>query len=454
MQKTKSIKKEFIRFAVPSVIAQWVFALYTMVDGIFVARGVGELALAAVNISMPFVNFLFAISLVMAIGSSTLISIKFGEEDSHRANEIYSQNLITVGILSVILMALVFLNLNSIARFLGATPDTMEYVTTYIGTIAAFAPCFMFSYYFEILIKADGRPKLATVMVITGAVMNCILDYLFVFVFPWGIFGAAFATGLSQLTVAVFFAIYFFSGNSRLKVVKPNATAKLFARTVRLGLPSGITDFSAGIMIFFFNHAILTHIGEEGIISYTIVAYISTLVVMSLTGIAQGMQPLASYSHGSGDEKTCNKLLRYGVIAGALFTVAILVPTWLGAKGIVSIFIAPEHTALRAYSVKVFRIFSLSFIPICLSVVIGGWLTAVEKEKPAIAISLSRGFILIVASLWVLTYFFGGDGIWWAPLLSESVSALLAVWLLSLSRKRDSQLKAQPRAVQKSGIEI
>lgn len=445
----RPLKKKFARFVIPSVAAQWVFALYTMVDGMFVARGVGETALAAVNLSLPFVNFIFALSLILAVGSSTIISVCFGKNDRDGANRAYSQNLLTAGIVSLVLAAAALFNLDAIARFLGAQGDTLDYVKTYVGTIAAFSPCFMLSYYFEILIKADGRPKLATIMVATGTVLNCILDYVLVFIVPWGIFGAAFATGLSQLVVMLGFVVYFFlTKKSTLRPARFRFSPGLAWRTFRLGLPGGITDFSAGLMIFFFNHAILTYLGEQAIVSYTIVAYVNTIVVMSLTGIAQGMQPLVSYSHGRGDTATCNRLLRYGMLTAAGLSFAILVPTWLGARGIVGIFISPELTALRQYSVEVFRIFSLSFIPVGFNVIASSWLTAVERDLPAMLISLGRGFVLLLGTLWLLTTLFGGAGIWWTPTVTELLCALLSGTLLTLAlrkRRQADTLRAPPK---------
>ena len=438
----KDLKREFARYVVPSVAAQWVFALYTMVDGMFVARGVGEMALAAVNLSLPFVNLIFALSLVLAVGTSTIISIRFGQQDSEGANRAYTQNLITVGLVSLALIVAVLLNLDTIARFLGAGEHNVEYVKTYVGTIAAFTPCFMLAYYFEILIKADGKPKLATLMVAMGTVLNCLLDWLLVIVFPLGMFGAAFATGISQLAVVIAFAIYFFGKKAKLRLTRFKPSWRLLWRTIRLGMPSGITDFSAGLMIFFFNMAILATLGEEALVSYTIVAYVNTIVVMSLTGVAQGMQPLASYSYGSGNVEQCKKLLRYALVTAGVLSVVVLVPTWLGAAGIVSIFVSPQHTELRRASVEVFRIFSLSFIPVGFNVIVSGWLTAVEQEKPAALIAVARGFVFILGALWLLAVLFGGAGIWWAALLSEGACAVLsAVLLLNVLKRNKITLK-------------
>ncbi|MDL2253281.1 MATE family efflux transporter [Ruminococcaceae bacterium OttesenSCG-928-I18] len=454
----RPLHKEFGRFVVPSVIAQWVFALYTMVDGMFVARGVGELALAAVNIAMPFVNFTFALSLIIAVGTSTIVSIYFGQGNREAANRAYTQNIVTVCIASLAVTTLVLLNLRRIALFLGATPDTLTWVMQYVGTIACFNLAFMISYYFEILIKADGRPKMATVMVIIGAVLNCILDYLFVFVIEWGVLGAAVATGLSQLAVAVVFLVYFLSPKAKLRFARFRLSPRTSWRTLKLGLPSGITDFSAGMMIFLFNHAILTHISEEAIVSYTIVAYVNTIVVMSMTGVAQGFQPLVSYFYGRGQRAQCEKLLRWGLITAMALSVAIMVPTFLAAGPIVSIFISPEMAALREYSVQVFRIFSVSFLLLSFNITFSGYFTAIEREKSSVAISLARGFLLIALSLQVLTALFGGAGIWWAPTMSEGLCLVLTFILVLAYRKScprkeadETKLTLQPK---KSSVKL
>lgn len=442
-----NLKQNFTKYVIPAVVAQWVFALYAMVDGMFVARGVGETALAAVNISIPFSNFLFAISLIIAVGSSTIVSIFYGQKNKRAADETYTQNLITVVVTGLILSAVVLFNLDRIAAFLGGGAETFDYVKQYVGTVAAFAVFFMLGYFFEILIKADGRPKLATILIVVGALTNCVLDYVFVFVIKWGVFGAAVATGISQFVVAAFFMIYFFSGRSQLKLRPFKFSGQLLSRTFKLGLPSGITDFSAGVMVFFFNWAILKHLGTDAVVSYTIVAYVSTILVMTMTGIAQGFQPLVSYEYGRGRLDVAEKYLKYGFVAAVILTLAIAVPTFIAAPLIVSIFISPENTALREYSVEVFRIFSFSFLLVGFNVILSGYFTAVEKELYATIISLARGFIFIVLSLLVLTHFFGGAGIWIAPSLSEGLCILVTLGCLYLYRQsKDTEAKASEAA--------
>lgn len=425
----KSLPRKLMGYLLPSVAAQWVFALYTMVDGMFVARGVSELAMAAINISMPFISLIFSLSLIISVGASTIVAIHFGREEPKAANRIYTQNLISALAISLLLAALVLLGRSPAASFLGADDATRAYVEQYIGTIACFAPCSMLAYYFEILIKTDGRPMLATILVTSGTVINCILDYCFIFVLPWGIFGAAFATGLSQAIVCVAYLVYFLGPKARLRLSKFHFSPGLFWRTCKLGVPSGITELSAGLMTFLFNHAILHFIGTDGVVSYTIAAYMNTLVVMSLTGVAQGMQPLVSFYYGRNELDTARLLLKYALAAAGVLTLLFTLPAWLGADGIVSLFISADMPELRVYSAGVLRTFSLSFLLVGLNVILSGYYTAVECARYAIYISLARGFILIAGSLWCLVTLFGGSGIWWAPVCSEALCLILTAAL-------------------------
>ena len=212
----KSLKSDFLRFIIPSIIAQWVFSLYTMVDGIFVARGVSEVALTAVNISMPFTTGLFSISILFAVGNSTIVAILLGQGEKERANEVFTQNVVLLCTLSVLITILVIVFLEPFARFLGATDNILSYAKTYIGTIAPFSMAYILSYSFETLIKTDGYPKLATIYVTSGSVLNCILDYILVMVLHKGVWGAAFATGISQAAVILLYLWHFLGPKGNL----------------------------------------------------------------------------------------------------------------------------------------------------------------------------------------------------------------------------------------------
>lgn len=421
----KSLKGDFMKFIIPSIAAQWVFALYTMVDGIFVARGVSEVALTAVNISMPFSVGMFSISLMFAVGNSTIVAIKLGQGKMREANEIFTQNIVLMTIVSILISILVLLFLEPFARFLGATDNILPYAKEYIGVVAPFAFAYILSYSFETLIKTDGYPKLATIFVTCGAVLNCVLDYLLVIVLQYGVKGAAFATGFSQTVVIVLYLTHFLGKNGTIKFTKFKIRVGVIGRQIRNGLSSGITEFSSGIIIFFFNQAILMYLNEEALVSYTIISYVNNLIIMSMTGIAQGAQPLIGYYLGKGWMDKCKKLLKYSLVSGTVFSVASVVLCYTLAGGIVSLFLEDMVSELATYSVRVFRIFTASFLLAGFNVVIGGYFTAVEKAGFATAISLTRSIVAMVGALVILTAVFGGEGIWWAPMLAEGVCLVM-----------------------------
>ena len=432
----KSLKHDFFRFIIPSLIAQWVYALYTMIDGLFVARGVSELALSGVNIAMPFVTLLFSVALMFAVGSSTVIAMLLGEKKEQEAKEVFTQNILTIILLSMLITVLVLWKSGEIAAFLGATSMTAGYVRTYIATIACFSIFFICSYSLEVLIKTDGYPMKATIIVTAGAVLNCILDYVFVMLLNQGVWGAAFATGMSQLIVVLLYLTHFGSKKAHMKLVRFTPSPSLAWRTMKIGLSSGITEFSAGIVIFLFNHAILTYLNEEFIVSYTIVTYVSTIVVMSMAGIAQGIQPLVSYYYGRRQPEKYHRLLKYALFFGAVFSIAAFVISRVIAVPLVGLFISPGLSELRSASVRVFYTVSYSFLLCGFNVIIGGFFTAIEYPKSAMAISLGRGLLFVALSLKLLTALFDGNGIWWAALLSEGLCLLLTLFLIFLYRKQ------------------
>ena len=421
----KSLKGDLMKFIIPSIAAQWVFALYTMVDGIFVARGVSEVALTAVNISMPFSVGMFSVSILFAVGNSTIVAIKLGQGKKQEANELFTQNIVMMTVASILISVLVLVFLEPFARFLGATDNILPYAKDYIGVVAPFAFAYILSYSFETLIKTDGYPKLATIYVTCGAVLNCILDYLLVILFPFGVKGAAFATGFSQTVVIVLYLTHFLGKNGTIKFTKFKFRIGIIGRQIRNGLSSGITEFSSGIIIFFFNQAILMYLTEDALVSYTIISYVNNLVIMSMTGIAQGAQPLVGYYLGKGEKDKCKKLLKYSFVSGMVFSTVSVAICYLLAGGIVSLFLENMNSELADYSIRVFRIFTSCFLLAGVNVVIGGYFTSVEKAGFATAISLTRSILAMIGSLVLLTSLFGGEGIWWAPILAEGICLVM-----------------------------
>lgn len=429
-------KKQFFKFVIPSVVSMLVFNLYTMVDGIYVARFVGEHALSAVNISMPYVNFIFAFSILFSVGTSTVVAIFRGGNNMKSANETFTRNTIflTVCALIITLLALVFQN--ELALFLGASEVTLPYVHDYLGVLIWFTFFFIVSYSMEVLVKTDGFPKLATAAVTVGAVTNIVMDYVLVVHVGMGIRGAAIATGLSQVLTFTVFTIHFLGKRGTIHWCKTTMDLSVYKRIIPIGTADFITELSAGTIIFLFNHAILKHIGDNGVVTYTVITYIYNIVMMTFTGISQGMQPLVSFYRGRREENTCRLFLRYALYSTFAMSMLALAICLFMTPALVSIFIDASRAELFTYTVHAFRIYSLCYLVIGYNIVCSGYFAAVEKSGYSFTISLLRGFVLIAASIWIMGELFQGEGIWYATLVCESSTLVVSIWCMLRSQKK------------------
>ena len=436
MLSERSLLSNFIRFSTATIASLMVFSLYSIVDGLFVARGVGEYAMSAVNLAVPFMNAMFSIALLFAVGTSTIIAIYLGEGKGENANSLFTQNAVLLLVMGVALSVLVIVFLEPFALLLGAEEMTLPYVKDYLLGLAPFAFCFMVSYNMEILVKTDGHPRVALITVITGCLANCVLDYVAIFLLDWGIFGAAVATGASQLLTVVLYLRHFMSKRSTFHFTRFRFDFSIYRRLLPIGVSDSLTELCNGVMIFLFNHTILRCIGERGLVSYTIIAYANTLIINTTMGISQGAQPLISFHYGRKDEDSCRKLLQYGLISAAAVSIGCFVVLWIFAPQLTQAFLGLEDLALNEYTVDAFRRYGLSYLLLGFNVFIGGYLTARERPRGAIAISTGRGLIVQAAARLTLAATLGGDAIWFTPVISEAVVLVLSLLLLRNVLKR------------------
>lgn len=442
---TKNLFKQFLRYLGPSVVAMWVFSLYTIVDGIFVSKGVGELALASVNISMPFINLVFAVSVLFSTGASTVIAIYLGKKDLEKANEAFSLNLVTITVLAIIITATSILGLDYLAKILGATPDTIGYVKDYLFIISLFNIFFIVSYSLEVIVKADGFPFLATIGVVISAITNIVLDYIFVIELGYGVKGAAFATGIAQVLSTVFFLSHFLRKKSNLKFVKFKFSFDTIKRIICLGFPDCTSELSVGIVTILFNQTLLRLIGQDALISYSVICYVNTLILMTMIGITQGAQPLISFYFGAGEIDKVNHLFKMGLKTVLITSIAVFASSILFAGNITSLFINPEETQLFNSTISVFKLYSISFLFVGFNLIISGFFVAIEQPIYSSIISLGRSLVLVIISLFLLTTIFGGNAIWITTAVSEFVCLVIALSLLfNFFRKKRLNSENEP----------
>jgi len=297
-----------------------------------------------------------------------------------------------------------------------------------MSVVILFCTCYMVGYALEIYIKVDGNPVYPAICVMTGGIINVGLDYLFVVVFPYGIKGAAFATGMSQLTSTSMLLFYILFKTKKIRFVKLKFSFKELLKISKIGFAEFLAEVSTGIAIFVFNIIILRELGEKGVSAFGIIGYISSFVVMTMIGFSQGIQPIVSFNLGAKKYANVIKTLKISLLliiaTGVIFYGSI---NFFSNK-IISTFLNDTETfkmtkyALAAYS--------FAYIITGLNIVTAGYFTAVKKVKISTIITILRGVVLIIIFLEILPRIFGTAGIWWSVPAAELVTLVSSFYFI------------------------
>ena len=426
----KSLKYDFVRFVSATIASLMVFSVYSMVDGLMVSIGVNEYAMSAVNLAIPFTNALFSIAILFAVGTSTLIAFYLAQEKRNEADTLFSQNLTVLLFIGAFITIAVLFFLEPFAILLGADDFTLDYVKEYLTGLGPFSVCFLISYNLEILVKTDGYPRYALFTVITGCAANCVMDYVAIFWMGLGVFGAAVATGLSQLLTCIIYFAHFHGKQCTFHFRKFHFDPFVYKRLLPIGFADGVTELCTGVMIFLFNRTVLRCIGTDGVVTYTVIAYVNTVIINVMVGISQGSQPLMSYFYGKKEYDQCTKILRYALIAVCIIAPISFCVLYAFAPQIVSAFLSHADGALIEASIQAFRRYSFSYLIVGFNIVIGGIMAAVERPRAAICISVGRGLALQSAALLFFAVAFGGAALWYTPIISEMLCLCLSMLFL------------------------
>lgn len=403
----------FWKYAIPSVSTMLIMSIYFVVDGIFISRGVGSEALAAVNLCVPVTLIANAVTLSIAIGASIIISIFLSRREYKRSNNVFSILILTnVSIAVIFTIAGLFFS-EDISFMLGANEEVLTLTQTYLSVILYFLIFFTLQCTLSTVVRNDKNPNLALVGSIFGSVINIPLDALFIFVFRMGVFGAAFATGLSQVTGLLILLTHFVFKKGDLRFQIPSIEFDILRRIFSNSAPIFISLIAAGTFMTIMNISASKYYGTSGISAYAVVGGISMFLMMVVVGISQTIQPLVSYNHGIGNKKRVKQIVYYAFFVGLIVCLVIMVGIFIFAEKLVGIYINPiaEHT-LAQLTIQALRIYSLSFIFAPISLIYISYLQSIEDNKSAMIINFLRSLVVPVTIAYILPQVFGGIGIW------------------------------------------
>lgn len=311
-----------------------------------------------------------------------------------------------------------------VINFLGGGGNLYPYVKDYLSVIILFCVCYMTGYALEIYIKVDGNPIYPTLCVITGGVVNILLDYIFVVIFHWGIKGAAFATGLSQVTTTSLLFYYIFFRTKRIKFVKIKYSLLNILKIMKVGFAEFLAEVSTGISIFVFNLVILKNLGEKGVSAFGIIGYISSFITMTMIGFNQGVQPILSFNLGAKEHKKIFEIIKNSFFILGVLGVFFYTLINIFSANIVSIFLNDiEDINLTK---KALTTYSFAYLICGFNIFSAGYFTAVDMVKISTIITMLRGILLLVLFILILPIFLGTTGIWITMFVTEEITLIFS----------------------------
>ncbi|MDD3320753.1 MAG: MATE family efflux transporter [Paludibacter sp.] len=423
---TDKIGKLIWSYSLPSIVGTVVMALYNVVDRIFIGQGVGALAISGIALTFPFMILLMAFGMLVGVGAASRISITLGENKREKAEKILSNALILTFIISGSVIVLSYIFLSDLLRLFGGTQETIQYAEEYMRIIIPGGILSALNFGFNNIMRASGYPAKAMYTMVVCAVLNIILDPIFIYVFHWGIAGAAIATNISYFVGTIWVLSHFLLKNSIIKFRRKNF--KLEKDIIKSILSIGMSPFSmqlATSLIFLLMNTTLIHYGGDlAIGAFGIINSINTLIIMIIIGLNQGTQPIIGYNYGAGLHDRMFKTLKYSVvIATAMstfgFVLGTFFPNFMSAM-------FTQNVELQTISTQALRISVLMFPVVGSQIVISNFFQSIGKANISIFLSLTRQIIFLVPCLLILPPIYGLSGAWAAMPMSDGFSAIVS----------------------------
>lgn len=440
-----SMARPFARYVSFNVLGMAGVSAYILADTFFIANGVGPDGLAALNFSIVLYTVLQATGLMLGIGAATEFQVCAARGDRRGANRVFTTALAMAAVAAVVLIVGVEAFAAPLSSLLGADEETLPLTETYLRTIFAFAPLFLLNNVLLPFVRNDGSPQLSMAAMLVGSFGNIALDALFIFGFGWGMFGAAFATGLAPLMSMAVLSIHFFKKRATFRPVRVRLRVRLAGHIAALGFSSFVVELSGGLVLLVLNLVILAFEGTIGVAAYGVVANFAFVANSLFVGIAQGIQPLASNSYARGSARDVRSVLRLALVTAIAIAVAVYVAVALAAEPLALAFNRDNDPQLTALAVDGMRVYFLGYFFAGANIVAAAFFSAVEKPARGLAISIVRGFPAMLSFAALLAALFGMAGVWATfPAAEAATFALTAAFLVRFMRGvRDSERDRQ-----------
>lgn len=434
MTHKKERVKLFIKYVLPSTLAMVSVFLFTVIDGIFVGRGVGTDGLGAVNIAFPFVMFFTAFVMLANIGGLTITAVRKGRGDQEGMNIAFMHSIAAVFVISALFSIAGTVFVKQMTVLMGANATFFDMVSDYIFWYAVFMiPCGM-CMAFNGFCRNDGDPVLVSVSTVIATTLNIFGDWLFVFPLHMGLKGAAIATGISQSLGLLITSVHFIRKKGTLRFQSFKASAELYGKMFLRGLPECIAQFNAPICIVLTNIVILKYLGDTAENAFSVIGYVAAFSIAAFAGVAEGLQPLFGNCYGAGNEEDLLWYRKTGLAVG--FTGALLIYVLLLFVGrpICSLYGLDEAT--MECTMNAMPRYSTGFFIQALTVIMSSYLYSTTRSAEAITVNVLRSFIVNTVVILLLPRLIGPENVWLTFPVYESIVMIAAFIIMKRADSR------------------
>jgi len=437
-----SVTRLFVELFVPTFMGLLFGAMLNLADGIFVGRGVGSDALAAVNIAAPVFMIFSGIALMFGAGVSVVAAIHLSRGNVKAANinvtQAFMVSLLLVGILLIFVLAFP----RQVNTLFGGSRALEPYVVDYLRYVSAGLLGSVVTLCGLFVIRLDGSPRYAMMVSVVPATLNIGLDWLMVFPLHMGIKGAALATSVAEVVGVVMVVVYMVRFTRTISLYRPKFSSKAMRLTlrntgymVRMGFPTFVGETALSCAMIVGNYMFMSRLHEDGVAAFSVACYLFPLVFMFGNAIAQSSLPIISYNHGLNDTQRIRQAFRLSVgtaaVCGLLISLAVIVL----APAVVHLFLG-DAQAPTTIAVTGLPLFAIGFVFFSLNIVLIGYFQSLERARTATLFMLLRGYVLVIPCFILLPRFIGNAGLWLAVPLSELLTLLaISVTLLVARRK-------------------
>lgn len=428
--ETKKISALVWEYSIPAIVGMLVNSIYNIVDRIFIGHGVGALAISGLAITFPVTILASSLGMLVGVGAASRISISLGEKNKHKAEQILGNSLLLIVLFNVFVISLFYVFLDPILLAFGATENTLPYAREYLQIVLLGNILISLCYSFNNMMRASGYPQKAMITMLIGAVLNVILDPLFIYVFNMGIAGVAWATVISMFVGTLFVMHHFVQKDSFIRLRKENVRLDrgIVLAIVSIGMSPFLMQVAASGVAVLMNSSLLRHGGDYAVGAYGILNSMALLIVMIVVGLNQGTQPIIGYNYGAKNISRVRDTFYYTVKVATVMTSIGFIIGMFFPRLFAGAFTNDVH--LLDIAENGIRLSLISYPIVGFQIVAGNFFQSIGQAKKAIIQSLSRQIIFLIPSLLILPRLFGLNGVWIAMPVSDFLASLLSLYLV------------------------